>query len=73
MVFVDSENDEWKNDGRAYRRVLPGFVEMNVKMDGGSWRWTLYEKRRPLESGPARSLEEAMKAVKEAATRRTSK
>ena len=70
MVFVDADKDEWKNNGRAYRRVLPGFVELDVKMDGTQWRWTLYQKKRPVESGPARSLEEAMTSVKEAAKRR---
>jgi hypothetical protein len=71
MIFVDADNDEWKNDGRAYRRVLPGFVELEVKMDGTQFRWTLYQKKRPLESGPARSLADAMAGVKEAAKRRT--
>lgn len=70
MVFVDSEGDEWKSDGRAYRRVLPGFVELNVQAEGSQWRWTVYQKKRPLESGPAKSINDAMAAAREAAKKR---
>jgi hypothetical protein len=73
MAFTDTDGDDWKSDGRAYRRVLPGFIELNVQVDGTQWRWTLYEKKRPLESGPAKSVSEAMTAVKEAASRRAAK
>ena len=69
-TFTDSDNEEWKHDGQAYRRVLPSFVELTVKSEGSGWRWTLYQKKRPLESGPARNLNDAMAAVKEAAKRR---
>jgi hypothetical protein len=69
-TFTDSENEDWKADGTGYRRVLPGFVELSVKSEGSAWRWTLFQKRRPLESGPARTLNDAIAAVKEAAKRK---
>jgi hypothetical protein len=73
VAFIDAEKDEWKNDGRRYLKVLPGFVELEVKMEGRGWRWTVSEKRRPLESATATSVTEAMTAAKESAKKRSSK
>ena len=71
MAFLDAEQQEWKNAGGSYRRVLPGFIELEVKADGQKWRWTVSSKRRPLESKDAGSMYDAMREAKASAERRS--
>lgn len=70
MAFVDAEQVEWKNEGRRYLRVLPGFVELEVKAEGQRWRWTVLSKRRPVGTAIAGSMYDAMREAKECAERK---
>jgi hypothetical protein len=72
MAFVDAEQQEWKNEGSRYRRVLPGFVELEVRADGQRWRWTVLAKRRPVATAIAGSVYDAMRNAKACAEEKVS-